>query len=340
MRIILVFVGLLLASFLVWQGMKNAGRGSALPSWSNTSSKQAILDFVKEVTTQGGPHFVSPSERIAVFDNDGTLWCEKPVYVQAAFVFERIEALAQQHPEWKEQEPFASVLKGDLPAALAEGEKSLMKMVMATHAGMTTDEFRSLVTTWIATARHPKSGRLYTEMVYKPMLELINFLKDNGFKVYIVTGGGLEFLRPWVERVYGIPPEQVIGSSVKSAFESRDGKPSIVRLPEIGFINDKEGKPIGIQKVIGKRPIAAFGNSDGDFEMLEWTTSAPGLRLGMIVHHDDELREFAYDRKSAVGKLDKAMDAAPVRGWHIVSMKGDWKVVYPQANGRRESFAP
>ncbi|MEN8255992.1 MAG: HAD family hydrolase, partial [Verrucomicrobiota bacterium] len=283
---------------------------------------------VEAVTTPGSADYVAPAERIAVFDNDGTLWCEQPLYVQALFTFDRIRQLAPQHPEWQEEEPFASVLKGDLQTALAGGEHALIKMAMATHADMTTSEFEQIVSEWIATARHPQTGKRYTEMVYQPMLELLDYLRASGFKVFIVSGGGIEFMRPWAEHVYGIPPEQVIGSSIKTAYEVRDGKPVLKRLPELGFIDDKEGKPVGINRHIGRRPIAAFGNSDGDFQMLEWTTAGTGKRLGVYIHHDDAEREYAYDRKSHIGKLDRGLTEAPGRGWVVVSMKNDWKRVF------------
>jgi phosphoglycolate phosphatase-like HAD superfamily hydrolase len=284
---------------------------------------------VEKVTREGSPDFVPPSERIAVFDNDGCLWSEQPLYFQAIFIFDRIKALAPQHPEWKEKEPFSSVLKGDTKAALAGGEHALLEMAMATHAGMTTEEFEKSVTDWLATARHPQTGKLYTEMVYQPMLELLQYLRANGFKTFIVSGGGIDFLRPWAEEVYGIPPEQIVGSSIKAKYEPRDGKPVIIKLPELDFIDDKAGKPVGIHRHIGRRPIFAAGNSDGDFEMLEWTTSGPGPRFGMIVHHDDAGREFAYDRESHVGKLARGLDEAPARGWQLVSMKNDWKAIFP-----------
>jgi phosphoserine phosphatase len=300
-----------------------------LSSWNDTAPKQAIVSFVEKVTKEGSTDFVPPSERIAVFDNDGCLWAEQPMYFQAFFVFDRIKALAPQHPEWKDKEPFASVLKGDTKAALAGGEHALLEMVMATHAGMTTEEFEKSVTDWLATARHPKTGKPYTEMVYQPMLELLAYLRANGFKTFIVSGGGIEFMRPWTERVYGIPPEQVVGSSGGLKYELRDGTPVIVKTPELIHNDDKEGKPVGIQRHIGRRPIAAFGNSDGDFQMLEWTTAGEGARLGMIVHHTDAEREAAYDRDSHVGKLDKGLDEAPNRGWAVIDMKTDWKTIYP-----------
>ena len=301
-----------------------------LPSWNDGSSKKAVVDFVTRVTTPGGRDFVPQPERIAVFDNDGTLWSEQPMYFQAFFVFDRVKALAPQHPEWKDKEPFASVLKGDVKSALAGGERALLEMAMATHAGTTTEEFERIVSDWIATAKHPKTGRLYTQMVYQPMLELLAYLRANGFKTFIVSGGGIEFMRPWAERVYGVPPEQVIGSSIKTKYEVRNGKPVLVRLPEIDFIDDKEGKPVRIQQHIGRRPIAAFGNSDGDFQMLEWTTAGAGPRLGVIVHHDDAVREAAYDRESHIGRLARGLDEAGSRGWVIASMKQDWNLVFPQ----------
>lgn len=300
-----------------------------LPSWNDTAPKQTIVSFVEKATKEGSADFVPAAERIVVFDNDGCLWSEQPMYFQAFFIFDRIQALAPQHPEWKEKEPFAAVLKGDLKTALAGGEHSLLELAMATHAGMTTEEFEQIVTNWINTARHPKTGRLYTEMVYQPMLEVLAYLRENGFKTYIVSGGGIEFMRPWAERVYGIPPEQVIGSSIQTQYEVRNGKPVIVRLPKLNFIDDRAGKPVGINQHIGRRPLMAFGNSDGDFQMLEWTTSGKGPRLGVIVHHDDAEREFAYDRESHIGKLARALDESPERGWSIISMKSDWKTIHP-----------
>ena len=300
-----------------------------LPSWNDGKAKHAIVTFVECVTKEGTPDFVPAAERIAVFDNDGTLWSEQPMYVQLLFAIDRVKALAPKHPEWKKQDPFASVLRGDYGGALKGGEKALLQLVMATHAGMTTEEFEQVVNGWIAAARHPKTGRLYTEMVYQPMLELLVFLRANGFKTFIASGGGVEFMRPWTERVYGIPPEQVIGSSFKVKFEMRGGKPVLVRLPEIDFVDDKAGKPVGIHKFIGRRPIAAFGNSDGDLQMLQWTAAGAGPRLMLLVHHTDAGREWAYDRKSPVGRLDKALDEAAARDWTVVDMKRDWKVIYP-----------
>jgi phosphoglycolate phosphatase-like HAD superfamily hydrolase len=307
----------------------SAHAADPLPSWNDNASKEAIVAFVEKVTKEGGPGFVPPAERIAVFDNDGCLWGEQPMYFQAFYIFDRIKQIAPQHPEWKDKEPFASVLKGDVKAALAGGEKALLEMVMATHAGMTNEEFEKSVTDWLATARHPKTGKPFTEMVYQPMLEVLAYLRANNFKTFIVSGGGIDFMRPWAEKVYGIPPEQIVGSSIKAEYELRDGKPVIVKLPELNFIDDKAGKPVGIHQHIGRRPIFAAGNSDGDFEMLEWTTAGPGPRFAMIIHHDDAQREFAYDRESHIGRLARGLDEGPKRGWTIVSMKNDWKTVSP-----------
>jgi len=301
----------------------------ALPSWTEGPSKRAIVTFVEKVTRAGGPDFVPPPERIAVFDNDGTLWAEQPMYVQLAFALDRVRVLAPQHPEWKDREPFASVLRGDLKGALAGGERGILEIVMATHAGMTVEEFDGIVVDWMATARHPETKRPYTEMVYQPMLELMAYLRVNGFKTFIVSGGGIEFMRPWTAKVYGVPPEQVVGSGVKTKFEFRGGEPVLLRLPEINFVDDKSGKPVGIQEHIGRRPIAAFGNSDGDLEMLQWTGAGSGVRFCLFVHHDDAVREWAYDRRSSIGRLDKGLDEAAVKGWTVVRMKSDWNRVFP-----------
>lgn len=299
-----------------------------LPSWNEGASKKSILDFLAKVTKEGSKEFVPIAERIAVFDNDGTLWSEQPMYVQLAFALDRVKALAPKHPEWKEKQPFKAALEGDAMALAATGERGLVELMMVTHAGMSTEEFEVIVKEWLATAKHPKYKRPYTELVYQPMLELLALLRANGFKTYIVSGGGIEFMRPWTEKAYGIPPEQVVGSSIKLKYELREGKPVLLRLPEVEFIDDKVGKPVGIQKFIGRRPIMAFGNSDGDFEMLEWTTSGSGLRFGLIVHHTDAERESAYDRKSPFGRLDKALDEAPKRDWTVVDMKKDWKRIF------------
>ena len=302
---------------------------AALPSWNDSASKRAIVDFVARVTRDGGPEFVPESERVAVFDNDGTLWAEQPLYTQLAFALDRVKALSPQHPEWQQTQPFKGVLEGDVKAVAATGEHGLLQIVAATHAGTTTEEFETIVRDWIRTARHPATQRLYTEMIYQPMLELLAYLRANAFKTFVVSGGGVEFLRPWTRRVYGIPPEQVIGSRAKVRYEVRGGVPVLLRLPEVDLLDDKAGKPDGIHQVIGRRPIAAFGNSDGDFEMLEWTTSGPGARFGLIVHHTDNEREWAYDRSSHVGRLARGLDEASQRGWVVVDMKQDWKVVYP-----------
>lgn len=300
-----------------------------LPSWNDGASKKAIVQFVAKVTKKDSPDFVPVAERIATFDNDGTLWAEQPMYFQLLFALDRVKALAPQHPEWNDKEPFASLLKGDVKRALAGGEMALMEIVMATHAGMTSEEFEKIVKEWMATARHPITKRPYTEMVYQPMLELLAYLRANGFKTFIVSGGGIEFMRPWTEAVYGIPPEQVVGSSIKTSFEMRDGKPVLVRVPQVNFIDDKAGKPVGIQQYIGRRPIAAFGNSDGDLQMLQWTMAGSGARFALLVHHTDGVREYAYDRQSMIGRLDKALDEAQARGWTVVDMKADWKTVFP-----------
>ncbi|MGB6221273.1 HAD family hydrolase [Haloferula sp.] len=301
-----------------------------LPSWNDTSPKKAIIEFVKSVTTKGSADFVPAPERIATFDNDGCLWAEQPMYFQAFFIFDRIKQLAPQHPEWKTEEPFASVLKGDHKGALAGGEEALIKMTMATHTGMTTDEFNEIATDWVTTAKHPETGKLYTEMVYQPMLELLAYLRANDFKTFIVSGGGIDFMRPWTERVYGIPPEQVVGSSVKTKFEMRDGEAVVMRIPELNFIDDKEGKPVGIQTHIGRRPIFSAGNSDGDLQMHQWTQAGDGPRFSLYVHHTDAEREWAYDRDSHIGRFDKGLDEAKAKGWTVVDMKNDWKVVFPE----------
>ncbi len=301
-----------------------------LPSWNDTPSKKAIIDFVTRVTKQGTTDFVPVAERIAVFDNDGTLWAEQPAYFQLFFAIDRVKSLAPQHPEWNDTEPFKSILAGDLKTALAGGETAILEIIAATHAGMTTEEFDREVRNWIRTARHPTTARPYTEMVYQPMLELLAYLRANGFKTFIVCGGGVDFIRPWVEATYGIPPEQVVGSSLKARFELRDGVPVLVKLPTISSIDDKSGKPENINLHIGRRPIAAFGNSDGDLQMLQWTAAGDGPRLCVLVHHTDASREWAYDRESHVGRLDKALDEAAACSWTVVSMKEDWERVFPQ----------
>ena len=295
-----------------------------LPSWNDTAAKKAIIAFVEAVTKEGGPHFVPPEERIATFDNDGTLWTERPVYTQLFFIIDRIKALAPQHPEWKNQEPFKSVLAGNMKGLSAIGKKGFLELLAAIHTGVTTDEFTAIVTDWIESNEHPTLKRKYAEVAYQPMLELLAYLRANGFKTYIVTGASQEFVRPFAEKVYGIPPEQVIGSSVETRFEMRDGRPVLVREPKLFHFDKRQGKAIGIQKFVGRRPIAAFGNSDGDLQMLEWTTGGDGLRLGLIVHHTDGDREEAYDRG-----LDKALKEAKQKGWTVVDMRKDWKTIFP-----------
>jgi phosphoserine phosphatase len=301
-----------------------------LPSWNETAPKTAIIEFVDKVSRDGSPDFVPEPERIAVFDNDGTLWSEHPMYVQLAFALDRVKAEAGNHPEWATTQPFQAVLEGDMKTLAAAGEKGLVELIMATHAGMTAEEFSKIASDWMATARDPRFKRPYTELVYQPMLELLAYLRANGFKTFIVSGGGIELMRPWTEKVYGIPPEQVVGSSIKTRFEMKDGVPTLFRLPQVNFIDDKAGKPVGINEHIGRKPIAAFGNSDGDLEMLQWTTLADGVRFGLIVHHTDAEREYAYDRDTEFGRLDKALDAAAINRWTVVDMKSDWKTIFPE----------
>ena len=301
-----------------------------LPSWRASSTRQAIIDFVARVTDPRHQDYVPPAERIAVFDNDGTLWSEQPMYGQLAFVLDRVKQLSADHPEWKDTQPYKAALESDLKTLASGGEEMLLELVMATHAGTTTDEFESLVTQWLATTKHPRYNRLYTECIYQPMLELLEYLRSHEFKTYIVSGGGVEFMRPWTAQVYGIPPEQVIGSTIKVEYTLRDGRPALVRLPQIDMIDDKAGKPVGIHKFIGRRPILAFGNSDGDFQMLEYTTGGAGPALGLLLHHTDDQREVAYDRRSAFGRLNRGLDEAAERGWVIVDMKDDWLQVFPK----------
>jgi phosphoglycolate phosphatase-like HAD superfamily hydrolase len=299
-----------------------------LPSWNDGPSKTSITGFVARVTKEGGPDFVPPSERIATFDNDGTLWAEQPLYFQFLFAVDRLKAMAPEHPEWKDKQPYASLIKGDLKGALASGEKPVLEALASTHAGMTTDEFTSIVAHWLATTKHPKTGQPFNRMVYEPMLELLTYLRANGFKTFIVSGGGVEFMRVFAETTYGIPPEQVVGSVGKEKYEIQNGKPVILKLPGVDFVDDGPGKPVGIQKSIGHRPIAAFGNSDGDLQMLQWTCSGPGPRFCLYVHHTDAVREWAYDRTSSIGKLDKGLDEAKAKNWTVVDMKTDWKQIF------------
>lgn len=300
-----------------------------LPSWNKGPSKAAIITFVERVTTEGGKDFVKPAERIATFDNDGTLWCEQPMYFQVMFAFDRIKATAAAHPEWKDKEPYKWVLDGDMQKLAAQGEKALLEIMAATHSGMTVEEFHAIVRDWMKTARHPRFHRPYDQCIYQPMHEVLVYLRAKGFKTFIVSGGGIEFMRPWVGKAYGIPPQQVVGSSGVVKFEMREGAPMLLKEPKVEFVDDGPGKPVGINRFIGRRPLMAFGNSDGDLEMLQWTTAGRGARFGLIVHHTDAVREYAYDRDSKVGKLDKAWDEAVRKGWTLVDMKNDWKVIFP-----------
>ena len=299
-----------------------------LASWNEGPAKKAILEFVAAVTGENGKDYVEPAGRIAVFDNDGTLWVEAPMYTQVLFAFDRVKEMAPDHPDWRDKPALKAVIDGDMKAVAKSGKKGLEEIIMVTHAGMTTDEFATIVSDWIGKAEHPKLKRKYTDLTYQPMKELIAYLKGNDFKTYIVSGGGVEFMRPWTERVYGIPPEQVVGSSIVTKFEMRDGKPVLVRLPKLFFLNDQEGKAVAIQKFIGRRPIAAFGNSDHDIPMIQWTLAGDRRGLGMIVHHTDAGREFAYDRKSIVGALGTGIDGAEKGGWRLIDMKKDWKRVF------------
>ncbi len=317
-------IGLLLAACATTR----PGLG-ALASWRDGPTKQAIIEFVEGVTKPDSPGYVAPAERIAVFDNDGTLWSEKPTYFQLMFAMDRIRDMAGQHPQWRDRQPFKAVLEDDMEALKNAGEAGMFELVMATHGGMSTDEFERVANDWLASARHPRSGRKFTEMVYKPMLELLDYLRAHDFKVFIVSGAGIEFMRPWTEAVYGIPPEQVVGTSLEATYLLIDGVPTIIREPKLHFVDDKAGKPVAINRFIGRRPILAIGNSDGDYEMLEWTTSGDGPRLGMLLHHTDAQREWAYDRHSAEGRLDRGLDDAPRHGWLIIDMARDWNVTYP-----------
>jgi phosphoglycolate phosphatase-like HAD superfamily hydrolase len=326
-RTVTIFVVWLLLIFS-FNPLSGAERDT-LPSWNDGASKKSIVDFVDRVTREGGPDFVKPEERIATFDHDGTLWAEQPMYFQIMFAMDRVRTMAPKHPDWKTKQPLKSVLNGDIKALAALGETGFLKIIRLTHTGITTDEFSKFVTDWIATARHPRFDRPYTELVYQPMLELLSYLRANGFKTFIVSGGGVEFMRVFTERVYGIPPEQVVGSSGVVKYQLRSSeKPVLIKEGKIEFVDDGPGKPVGINRFIGRRPVFAFGNSDGDQQMLEWTAAGAGARFMGIVHHDDAEREWAYDRKSHVGRLDKAWDEAVKRGWALTSMKRDWKKVF------------
>ena len=322
--VLIVFVVMMTACATAPSGAPNP-----LPSWNDGATRNRIISFVEAVTTEDGPGYVSPGDRIAVFDNDGTLWSEKPVYFQIFFALDQVYRLAPEHPEWQHDDLFQAAVEGDLGAFIDGGHEALAQLLAASHTGMTTDEFSEQVLEWVNSARHPVRDRPYTELVYQPMLELLDYLELNGFQTWIVSGGGQDFMRPWVEGVYGIPPERVVGTHVQLEYEVFDDGPVLVKLPEIALVDDKAGKPVGIHRFIGKRPIAAFGNSDGDFQMLEWTTAGEGERLGVFIHHTDAEREYAYDRESDVGRLVRGLDEADQRGWLIVDMARDWSVVYP-----------
>jgi phosphoglycolate phosphatase-like HAD superfamily hydrolase len=309
-------------------GAARAQPADPLPSWNDGPAKKAITEFDARVTTEGGPEFVAAAERIATFDNDGTLWSEQPIYFQFAFALDRVRAMAPKHPEWKSKQPFKGILEGDTKAVMAAGEKGLLEVLAATHSGMTTEEFNQIAKDWLAKARHPRFQRPYTDLVYQPMLDLLQYLRASGFKTFIVSGGGIEFMRVFAEQVYGIPPEQIVGSTGEAKFELRAGKPVLVRLPKVNHVDDGPGKPVGINRFIGRRPILAFGNSDGDHQMLQWTAAGPGARFMGLVRHTDAGREWAYDRQSHIGRLDKALDEAIAKGWTVVDMKADWKKVY------------
>jgi len=322
LRVALGIVGLLFAQAVV-------AADNPLSSWNDGPAKKAILEFVAAVTDENTKDYVPAEERIAVFDNDGTLWVEYPMYTQVLFALDRVKKLAPQHPEWKTKQPFKALLEGDMKTVGASGMKGLMELIMASHAGMSGDEFEQEVAKWLATARHPHLDCLYKECLYQPQLELLAYLRANEFKTFIVSGGGIQFMRPMTLKAYGIPPWQVVGSSIVSEFKTRDGKPELVRMPKIDFIDDKAGKPVGIYQHIGRRPILAFGNADADMQMIEYTKAGKGRRLGLFVHHTDADREYAYDRDSHVGKLDKALDQADANGWIVVDMKNDWNRVFP-----------
>lgn len=323
-----------LFAFIVWAfgAVSVLAQSAPLPSWNDGASKRAIIAFVEAVTTPGSPDFVAPSERIATFDNDGALWLEQPIYTQAFFIIDRMKALAPANPQWRDNPLFAAVIDKGLAGLSGASEHDLVTLVGATHGGMTPAEFRTIVAEWLKTARHPRFQKPFDQLVYQPMLEVLDYFRANGFKTYIVSGGGVEFVRAFAERVYGIPPEQVIGSRAKLKFESREGRATLVRDGSVEFIDDKAGKVVAIEHIIGRRPLAAFGNSDGDLEMLQWTTQAGGRRLGVIVRHTDGEREYAYDRTSSVGRLDRALDLAPAAGWTVVDMKSDWRVIWPRSD--------
>jgi phosphoserine phosphatase len=300
-----------------------------LPSWNEGPSKRGIVEFVSDVTRLDSVHYVKPAERIAVFDNDGTLWAEKPVYFQMLFILDRIRAMAPDHPEWKTTQPFQAVLENDFETLKATPRDSIAYMMGIAVSGTTSEEFEALVVDWLASSRHPVSGQPFLSMVYQPMLELLDYLETNGFTTFIVSGGGISFMRPWSEAVYGIPPERVVGTSMELEYEVINGKPVIHRKPALHFYNDKSGKPVSIERFIGRRPILAVGNSDGDYQMLEWTTTGAGRRLGLIIHHTDAAREWAYDRDSSTGRLDRGIDDAAAHGWLLIDMASEWNQVFP-----------
>lgn len=330
MRLPITFISRLLVVFFVLDSAVQASDADPLPSWNDTPTRSAIIEFVECAKSDGCIKWIPPEQRIVVFDNDGTLWAEQPVYFQLLFAMDRIRQLAESHPEWKTEQPYQAVLENDQKALASSGEQGIAKIIAATHAGMTTEEFAEIVRDWLKTARHPVKKKPYTDLVYQPMLEVLEYFRANDFKTYIVSGGGVEFIRVFAEEVYGIPPEQVLGSSIVTKFEMRDGVPVLVRESELNFINDKAGKPVGINQVIGRRPVAAFGNSDGDLQMLQWTTAGEGSRLGVIIHHTDAEREWKYDRQSHIGKLDEALQQAPEKKWTVVDMQQDWKVIFPE----------
>lgn len=331
----MTLVKLVLATALFVLSISNTD-AAELPSWNDGPRKAAIIGYVQKVTSKESPDFVPKSQRIAVFDNDGCLWCERPIYFQLQFAIDQVKKLSSDHPDWKTKQPFQAVLEDDIKTLAASGEKGIFEIIAATHAGMSDEEFSRQVSQWLKTARHPRFKRPYNECIYQPMLEVLQYLRKNGFKTYIVSGGGIDFMRVFAEEVYGIPPEQVIGSSIKTEYVERDGTPVIVRKPEIDFIDDKAGKPVGIQRFIGRRPLMAFGNSDGDYEMLRYVTSAKGARFGMIIHHTDAKREYQYDRQSHIGRLDKGLDDAAKYNWKIVDMKNDWKQIFPERKPQQE----
>jgi len=300
-----------------------------LPSWNEGETKSAIIDYVNQVTKEGSDYFIPIADRIATFDNDGNLWSEQPAYFQLFFALDRVKALADEHPEWRSEQPFKAALEGNMEELLKYGEHGLLQIIMATHAGNTTEEFEKIVKDWMNTSNHPRFNKKYNELVYQPMLELLDYLRANDFKTFIVSGGGIDFMRPWTEEVYGIPPSQVVGSSIKTEYDYNNGKPVIRRLAEIDFIDDKAGKPVGIHKHIGKKPVFASGNSDGDLQMLQWTDSNKYKSFQLYLRHTDAEREWAYDRESHIGRLDKGLDEANEKGWTVIDMKKDWNTIYP-----------